>query len=141
MEIRWKQRCLRIYWLFRDIFFMRFVFGSIMMNAWKDWKGIKQACLMNMCANALRMQDHTNKMINVSLCISISQVPKDTYCFRWIFPIPIGVQLPLVCAIASSNKPQKGHACCKDRVTQEDPSFLSLILITNWSKFNWLNFF
>jgi len=35
-------------------------FGCIMLNAWKDQKGTKQACLMNMCANASKMQDHTN---------------------------------------------------------------------------------
>ena len=62
---------------------------------------------MNMCANALRMQDHTNKMVNISLSISISQVPKDTSYSRWIFPIPIGVHLQLECGIKSLNKPHR----------------------------------
>ena len=60
---------------------------------------------MNMCANALKMQDHTNKMVNLSPCILISQVPKDTSYSRQIFPIPIRVHLSLVCAIKSLNKP------------------------------------
>ena len=60
---------------------------------------------MNMYANASKMQDYTNKMVNVS--ISISHVPKDTSCSRWIFPIPIGVHLPLAWAIESLNKPHR----------------------------------
>ena len=115
-------------------------FDCIMMNAWKDYKGTKQACLMNMCANALKMQDHTNKMVNVSLCISISQVPKDTSCSRWIFSFPIRVHLPLAWAIKSLNKTIAGHICPEHRATQESALFLPLILIINLSGFNWLNF-
>ena len=95
---------------------------------------------MNMCANTLKMQDYTNKMVNISLCISISQVPKDTSCSRQVFSLPIGVHLPLSRAIKSLNKTIAGHACCKHKVTQEGAWFLSLILILNPSGFNWLSF-
>ena len=67
---------------------------------------------MNMCANILKIQDHTNKMVNVSLCISISQVSKDTSCSGRIFSFAIRVHLPLACTIKSLNKTIMG---VKDR--------------------------
>ena len=99
---------------------MRFVFR---MHNDECMKGTKQACLMNICANSLKMQDHINKMVNVSLCTSISQVPKDTSCSRWIFSFPIRVHLPLAWAIKSLNITTTSHACCKYRATQEGACF------------------
>ena len=110
------------------------------MNAWKDQKGTILACLMNMHTNILTMQDHTNKIVNVSLYISISQVPKDTSCSRWIFSFPFVVHLPQVWAVKSLNKTIVGHVRCKRRVTREGACLLSLILIINLTKFNWLIF-
>ena len=111
-----------------------------MMNAWKDLEGTRQACLMNMCASILKMQDHTNKMVNVILCISLSQVSKDTSCSRRIISFPIRVHLPLAWATKSLNKTTAGHACCKHKVSQKGACFLPLILIINQSGFNWLIF-
>ena len=86
---------------------------------------------MNMFTNALKMQDHTNKMVNVNLCITISQVPKDTSYSRQIFSFFIGVHLPLAWAIKSLNKTTTGHLCPKHRATQESAHFLPLTLIIN----------
>ena len=65
---------------------------------------------MNMCTYALKMQYHTNKVVNVSLCISTSHVLKDTSYSRQVFSFPIGVHLPLAWAITSSNKTIAGLA-------------------------------
>ena len=98
------------------------------------------------------MQYHTNKMVNVSLCISISQVPKDTSYSRRIFSFPIGVHFPLAWAIKSLNDTWRAMRVANIEQPFMDPeaslylplgwgvypSFLTLI--TNLSRLNWLIF-
>ena len=91
---------------------------------------------MNMCANALKMQDRTNRMVNVSLCISISQVSKDTSCSRQIFSFPIGVCLPLAWAIKSLNKTIVGT--CFANI--EQPKRVYTFFRWSWSQTNRLIF-
>ena len=127
---------LRILIIRRYLYLWDLCFGCIMMNAWKDYKATKQACLMNMCANALKMQDRTNRMVNVSLCISISQVSKDTSCSRQIFSFPIGVCLPLAWAIKSLNKTIVGT--CFANI--EQPKRVYTFFHWSWSQTNQLIF-
>ena len=83
----------------------------------------------------LKMQEHTNIMVNVSLRMSISQVPKDTFCSRWIFSIPIGVRLPLMYAIKSLNKAWRAIYVSNIEQSSRNPKVPSYLYLEKGSSF------
>ena len=104
---------------------------------------------MNMCANALKLQIIQIKVLNVSLCISISRVPKDTSCSRQIFPFSHWGTSSTGMNHKIFEQTPKGYKHYRHEATFKAPLYLRLgrgvhlsflILIINPSRFNGLTF-
>ena len=98
---------------------------------------------MNMCTNALKLHAIQIEVVNVSLCISISQVPKDTPCSRWIVPFShwgtssIGMNHKIFEQTVEGHKHYRHGAIFKAPLYLGQEIHLSfLILIINPSRFN-----
>ena len=83
----------------------------------------------------LKMHKHTNIIVNVSLCTSISQVTNDTSYSRQSFSIPIGVHLPLMYAIKSLNKAWRAIYVSNIEQSSRNPKVPSYLYLEKGSSF------